>query len=50
MTFEGSKFFTFREFVPSVEAEISYNDKVLIVAFKNKLQLQEGEEFRMDIP
>ena len=50
MTFEGSKFFTFREFVPSVEAEISYNDKVLIVTFKNKLQLQEGEEFRMDIP
>lgn len=50
LAFEGAKFFTFREFVPNTKAAISYKDKMLVITFSDKLQLKEGEEFRMDIP
>lgn len=45
----GKSFFVFREFQPSERAKVLYKDKTLIVDFTDKLVLEEGETFRMEM-
>jgi uncharacterized protein (DUF608 family) len=46
----GKSFFVFREFVPSHDVHVSYDQLALSVAFNADLSLQEGQEFRMELP
>ncbi|MCA1746160.1 MAG: hypothetical protein LC655_00575, partial [Bacteroidales bacterium] len=47
---EGRSFFVFREFVPSQNAVISYDNETLRINFTEKLNIMEGELFVMEIP
>jgi len=47
---EGRSFFVFREFVPSRDANISYNDEALRIEFPRGLSVSGGAAFRMEIP
>lgn len=47
---EGRSFFVFREFVPSHEANTTYDNETLIINFPEKLSITEGMSFRMEIP
>lgn len=50
LVLEGRSFFVFREFLPSHDAHVSYDNMSLIIAFDGTLSLNEGEAFRMDLP
>jgi len=50
LVLEGRSFFVLREFVPTHEVDVSYNHNALTIGFNGGLSLQEGEEFRMDLP
>ena len=47
---EGRSFFVFREFVPSREANISYDNETLIINFPEKAHIPKSESFTMEIP
>jgi hypothetical protein len=47
---QGRSFFVFREFVPSLSAEIRYEDEALIVDFTEEISIYEGGSFTMEIP
>lgn len=50
LVLEGRSFFVLREFVPTHDVEVSYNHRALFIEFNRGLTLQEGEEFRMELP
>jgi hypothetical protein len=47
---EGRSFFVFREFVPSQEANTTYDNETLVIKFPEKVHIPEGESFTMEIP
>jgi hypothetical protein len=47
---EGRSFFVFREFVPSREANTTYDNETLIINFPEKVHIPEGMSFTMEIP
>ena len=50
LTLEGRSFFVFREFVPTRDAEVTYENEALKVLFAEALMLNEGASFTMEIP
>lgn len=50
LVLSGRSFFVFREFIPTHDVEVRYNNRSLIIAFKKGISLQEGEEFKMELP
>lgn len=46
----GRSFFVFREFIPTHEVKVDYGNRALRIEFIGGITLQEGEEFRMELP
>ena len=50
LNLQGKSFFVLREFIPSREVKVSYNNTSLEIIFPSPITLEEGEVFEMVLP